>query len=135
MRPPSAIISALLSLACLLPACSSSSHFTSGAALRPGDTARLRLVGPPLRVEVENIGRQAINYTITDGLTLPSTHALAPGSRTIESRHADELTLVITNPGPFPAQVMLEARSRHGFQFDQPESGQPVDVPFDPPTP
>jgi len=119
---------ALLLSAFVLPACSTASRHSTGAALRPGESAKLRLVGPPMRLEIENIGRQAIQYTIADGDTLPSTHTLAPGARAVEARHTDALILTILNPGPFPAQVMIDSRSSQGFQFDQPIPVAPDDL-------
>lgn len=110
----------ITALLCLfaLSACTTS-RMENGAALAPGESATLRLYGPRARFELRNIGNQPFDYTVAEpGAT--SGGILEPGSRIAESRHDGDLTLTITNPGPNPAQAMIESKSRGGMEFNQP---------------
>jgi len=101
----------------------------SGAALAAGQSATLRLFGPSSQVEIRNTGTQAIEYTIAGKGGDVAGGTLYPGNYVAESRSRGGLTVTITNPGPDPAQAILESRSRNGMEFRQPGDTRSVDSP------
>lgn len=105
-----------------LSACTDS-RTSTGAALLPGESARVHLLGSPTRVDIENIGTQSIDYSLVSGGIEQLSGSIAPGDRVVDRRRDGDVTLTITNPGPGPAQAIVETRSASGMQFEQPVRG------------
>lgn len=114
---PVVLAASAVTLTAVLTACGS--RTTMGAVLHPGDSASLRLFGPPVAFELTNIGGQPLEYTLFENGVETSQGAVAPGGGVLESRHAESMLVVITNPGPGLARASIEAKGPGGMQFHQ----------------
>lgn len=124
LRAQPAMLAPLLMIAAAvgLGACTRT-RATLGAALNPGDAATLRLLGGPMQVEISNVGNQRIDYSMTEDGVPTSGGTIAPGGRVGASRHAGDLLVRVSNPGPDPAEAELEAHSARGMEFTREPAG------------
>lgn len=119
-RPVSVLRQGAISLALTAALAACTSRTTTGTVLHAGESATVRLTGSPVKFEIANVGDQPLDYTLTENGVETSHASVGPGGRVAESRHADEIIVTITNPGPGLAHASVETSSRAGMEFRQP---------------
>lgn len=119
-RTGSLLQQAATGLALMAPLAACASRTTTGAVLHAGESANVRLTGSPVKFEITNIGDQPLEYALAENGVETERGVVTPGSHVAESRHADEILVTITNPGPGLAHASVETSSRGGMECHQP---------------